>query len=296
MVNVASSESFTSVHDEAVQLSHGNLMAGFVKVFDSEDNVYVEDADYTIDYDDGTVTVLSTGDMADATEYSVNYVWTPAGYCSQSQAELWLQQYEQGKAEAIASQFGDAMTRFITIADRAIDSELDAPEGFFADGGLTLAEVYDSADLGVVDSWVSNPFLQYGRQPLLRLKHTPILSVTSVVETRSDGSTRTLTVNTDYRVEAKGIRFLTNFPEYGYANLTVTYTAGYAATPSQVSNVSAQLAAALAASAVASKLNLKKLSDNFIEKRHLPILDSCFSAELKAEISRYRLITQAQTV
>ncbi len=70
-------ESFASDHDTPVSLDNDNLTANSVTVNTPDgETTYTEDDDYTIDYDDGTITVLSTGDMADATEYHIDYDYT----------------------------------------------------------------------------------------------------------------------------------------------------------------------------------------------------------------------------
>jgi len=66
--------SFTSSHDVVVPLAHSNITSGTVVVTTTDGNTtYTEDTDYTIDYTNGTITVLSTGAMADATEYYIDY-------------------------------------------------------------------------------------------------------------------------------------------------------------------------------------------------------------------------------
>lgn len=67
-------ETFTSDYDVPVSLAHSNLVTESV-VVSSTDGVttFVEGMDYTIDYGNGTVTVLSTGDMQNSTQYSISY-------------------------------------------------------------------------------------------------------------------------------------------------------------------------------------------------------------------------------
>jgi len=70
-------ETFTSNHDTPVQLAHTNLTAGTVVVTDKpSDGPYTEGVDYTIDYANGTITVLSTGGMADATDFLIDYEYS----------------------------------------------------------------------------------------------------------------------------------------------------------------------------------------------------------------------------
>jgi len=66
-------EEFTSEHDSAVQLLRSGITTDSVTVEDSSGTAYTEDTDYTIDYDNGTITVASTGSMSDDTTYYISY-------------------------------------------------------------------------------------------------------------------------------------------------------------------------------------------------------------------------------
>jgi len=69
-----SDESFTSAHDTGAALDSVDIVPGSMTVTDTGGTVtYTEGTDYTVDYEEGTVTVLSTGSMADASEYLVSY-------------------------------------------------------------------------------------------------------------------------------------------------------------------------------------------------------------------------------
>jgi hypothetical protein len=81
-------ETFTSAFDVPVNMlqgwtqrgtGQGNktlIVASSVSVTNTaKDATYTENTDYTIDYAHGTVTVLSTGTMSDATDYYINYSW-----------------------------------------------------------------------------------------------------------------------------------------------------------------------------------------------------------------------------
>lgn len=67
-------EGFDSGFDVAVSLANSPLEASSETVT-SEDGAttYTRDTDYTMDYVNGTITVLSTGDMEDATGYLISY-------------------------------------------------------------------------------------------------------------------------------------------------------------------------------------------------------------------------------
>lgn len=72
-------ELFTSAHDVPVFLQHRNLATGSTVVTTLNGaTTYTEGAgdDYTVDDTSGAITVLSTGTMADATVYKVDYDYT----------------------------------------------------------------------------------------------------------------------------------------------------------------------------------------------------------------------------
>jgi hypothetical protein len=73
-------ESWTSDEDVAVSLTNKAI----VQFSETVTNVagtttYTRDTDYTIAYADGTITQLSTGSMADATEYYIDYLHLTTG-------------------------------------------------------------------------------------------------------------------------------------------------------------------------------------------------------------------------
>jgi hypothetical protein len=71
-------EVFTSVFDTPVKLLNRNLVGASTNVEPLGGGVpFVEGPldDYVMDDEDGTITVLSTGAMADGTQYEVDYDW-----------------------------------------------------------------------------------------------------------------------------------------------------------------------------------------------------------------------------
>jgi len=74
-------EAFNSVFDTPVALAHSNLNASAAAVVKSADGAttYTAGADYTVDYAAGTITVLSTGTMLDATAYQIAYSYLTTG-------------------------------------------------------------------------------------------------------------------------------------------------------------------------------------------------------------------------
>ena len=70
-------ETFTSDYDVAVQSKHTNLTSDSEVVTTTDGGTtYVKDTDYTMDYPNGKITVLSTGGMADATDYYIDYSYS----------------------------------------------------------------------------------------------------------------------------------------------------------------------------------------------------------------------------
>lgn len=74
LTNKVDNESFTSSFDVAVRLEQTDISDEPVSVTSSDGAVtFVEGTDYQLDRKQGTITVLSSGSMADATEYAVSY-------------------------------------------------------------------------------------------------------------------------------------------------------------------------------------------------------------------------------
>lgn len=67
-------ETFDASFDTPVQIDHPRMCDGSVQVTEAGGGaVFVEDGDYTIDYERGTITVLGTGSMSDGTTYEISY-------------------------------------------------------------------------------------------------------------------------------------------------------------------------------------------------------------------------------
>jgi len=73
-------ESFTSSFDTAVSLDN-NAIEQYSETVTTTDGttIYTRVTDYNMDYDAGKITVLSTGSMADATEYEIDYLYYTSG-------------------------------------------------------------------------------------------------------------------------------------------------------------------------------------------------------------------------
>ena len=70
-------EAFTSAYGTAVSLTYSAIKPKSESVDDGSGTTYTRDTDYTMDYWNGTITVLSGGSMADSTEYYVTYTKSP---------------------------------------------------------------------------------------------------------------------------------------------------------------------------------------------------------------------------
>ena len=77
-------EAFTSDFDVAVQLLHSMIDYGS-EVVTNNGTTYDRGTDYTMNYRDGTITVLSTGTMADSTSYNIDYNYSASSNIVQLQ-------------------------------------------------------------------------------------------------------------------------------------------------------------------------------------------------------------------
>jgi hypothetical protein len=73
-------ETFTSSDDTAVSLDNvGIIQFSEVVTTVAGTTTYVRDTDYTMDYSNGEITTDSTGSIADATEYYIDYLYRSTG-------------------------------------------------------------------------------------------------------------------------------------------------------------------------------------------------------------------------
>jgi len=78
--NSVTDEAFTSDEDVAVALNNKAILQYSETVTNTAGTVtYTRDTDYTISYSGGTITELSTGSMADATSYEIDYLYWNTG-------------------------------------------------------------------------------------------------------------------------------------------------------------------------------------------------------------------------
>ena len=138
--------------------------------------------------------------------------------------------------------------KMIESADRMIDEYCRVPEDFFVAGGVEVQQEYlDGKDVAYIGGVTKFFNWYYGGTSHLKFKHKPVLSVTKLEEETTTGTwtTRSEGSGSDYIVVDDGVRYITNTPSWKYKNVRATYKAGYTSTPTQVSVVSARLAAAL---------------------------------------------------
>ena len=73
-------ESFTSDYDTAVALSNEDIDPNSETVYESDpEEGFSEGTDYSMDYENGEITVLSGGSMDDSTTYTIDYEFDPSG-------------------------------------------------------------------------------------------------------------------------------------------------------------------------------------------------------------------------
>ena len=213
-------------------------------------------------------------------------------YCSQKEVEFWG---SVGSSDlgSYGYDYESNVAYLIGAADRAIDDYCDVPEGFFTAGGVEIQNEYlngvDVGNYGLLLSWG----LAVRKRPFLRLKYSPVLSVTKLEKCDSAGTWTTLTEGkqNDYLVMQEGVRFLRSVPSYDYKNVRVTYKVGYATTPGRVSECSARLAATVAQRIVDSRSRSDvAISGMSIGKpaEFVGLAKACFNDNLKGLVRRYR--------
>lgn len=119
-------EAFTSVFDVAVQLIHSMIDHGS-EVVTNNGTTYTRGTDYTMDYRNGTITVLSTGTMANTTGYLIDYNYSASSNIIQLQII--------GSAPPVA---GVAKTRTVAIAEATATGTVGMS---YKKGGKTIIPV-----------------------------------------------------------------------------------------------------------------------------------------------------------
>jgi flagellar hook-associated protein 3 FlgL len=100
-------ETFTAAHDQPVSLGNTGLNVGSVVVTTLDGaTTYVEDVDYTVDYGQGTITVLSTGGMTDGADHLIDY---------QTRSIASVQANPDGVDGDIQRAIGEGMTMVVNV-------------------------------------------------------------------------------------------------------------------------------------------------------------------------------------
>jgi hypothetical protein len=211
---------------------------------------------------------------------------------------MWAQMTSSAFA-VTDTDFSTTVTNYIAYADDLIENYCRVPSGYFDAGGVTITnEYHDGREVGQVSLWAYT--IGTRSDPMLRLKYTPVISVTTLSEETSAGAwtSRTEGRDDDYLVMENGVRFMANIPSYKYKNVRVTYVAGYAATPGSVAVCSARLAAALLHKVEdATRRQGVSLSALNAEKAIDPSLGAnVFTPPLKELVKPYRRHTPARVL
>lgn len=215
------------------------------------------------------------------------------GYSSQTQVDTWLQNSGISLGQKGYTTYDTTIAYLISVADRAIDDETMQPETYFTAGGVTLTnEYHDGVEIGDY-GLLLGVGLRVKPRPFLRLKYSPIISVTTVQKCDSQGNWTTLTqgYGNDYIALEEGIRFLQNIPSYNYKNVRVTYVAGHVATPSRISECSARLAAAIGQRIIDSQSRHETSggpTNTSTPDEHKGLAKAVFTDELKRLVRNYR--------
>jgi len=218
---------------------------------------------------------------------------------STSAAVLMWAQMQSGDFTVVDTDFTTTITNYIAYADDMIENYCKVPSGYFDAGGVTITnEYHDGVELGYGSTW-QHLFGQRG-DPFLRLKYTPVISVTTLSEETSAGTwtARTEGRNDDFLVMENGVRYVANIPTYDYKNIRCTYVAGYSATPGSVAVCSARLAAALLQKVKdATRRQPARLAALSAEMAVDPTLShQVFSPPLKALVDPYRRRSPARLI
>ena len=151
-------ETFNSAFDTAVELDYTELKTGTVVVTDVGGGVtYTEGTDYTVDYENGTITVLSTGAMADSTNYEIDYQTTRPSkvIVSSSGIDGEIKRQIDDSVEFTVNTNGDEVfnTRIDTfdtlrkLKNALVRNDRDALDAGLAEVDIALEQVFETETL-----------------------------------------------------------------------------------------------------------------------------------------------------
>jgi hypothetical protein len=220
------------------------------------------------------------------------------GYSTKADVEFYGQ-FSSEDFEDKGYDYEAAIAKAIQDADHMIEQYCNVLEGFFEPGGLEIQqELLNGVDIAYIGG-ITNFFNSYyGATSHLKLKYSPVLSVTKLEEeTSADTWTeRTEGSGNDFIVVSDGVRFMKNTPAWKYKNVRVTYKAGYSTTPSQIARISGMLAAALLRQILDSAATETiAIGGASVTRRKANLTDPLFSDDLKREVDTFRRINYAFT-
>lgn len=159
------------------------------------------------------------------------------------------------------TQYEDLLNELILYAERIIDNYCRVPSGFFVAGGLTITDEYhDHKGSGVI-------YLFYYPTVLTTLSvNTALITAvpTWVALTAHPAAASDFISYPEYRHQGK-VYIYNRAPSSGYRNIKVTYKAGYAAIPADVTQVCNEIVANIVRGILKRKLTPLDLSRIVIE-------------------------------
>ena len=163
------------------------------------------------------------------------------------------------------TEFDTFLDDLITQIEAVIDEHCNVPSGFFKAGGLSFTEQYDYDE------------------SFIRLKHYPVLSVSSVYyNTAGYGQTESWSeVTSTYYIlysDEGLIKIINKVPAIKEKSIKITYTAGYSAVPDAIKHVAVQLCSNFLHAILQRKISPVVRVDEFTIKMIIPEI---FTEELK---------------
>jgi len=154
------------------------------------------------------------------------------------------------------TQYENLLDELILYAERIIDNYCKVPSGFFIAAGLTITDEYhDHGGSGVI-------YLFYYPTVLTTLSvNTALITEAAVwvALTASPAADSDFISYPEYRHEGK-VYIYDSVPSSGYRNIKVTYQAGYAAIPADVSQVCNEIVANIVRGILKRKLTPQDLT------------------------------------
>jgi len=137
----------------------------------------------------------------------------------------------------------DVLALMIEECSRFIDGECEKEDGFFKTGGITTEEYLDGKGIDTSADLQEQLTSSRNRARTFFLTQRPIISISSIHENEADiGDADDWQPITTYRENKGKIVFaIGSIPSKGFKNIRVIYIAGYAKTPSSISQACRRL-------------------------------------------------------